>query len=41
MNYKQLQIDNFFNYLAIASQSNAKVQNLPSSKGQYDLALLL
>ncbi|MBZ7957821.1 peptidase T [Campylobacter molothri] len=41
MNYKQLQIDNFFNYLAIPSQSNAKVQNLPSSKGQYDLALLL
>ncbi|TKX30698.1 peptidase T [Campylobacter estrildidarum] len=41
MDYKQIQINNFFRYLAIPSQSNAKVQTLPSSKGQYDLALLL
>lgn len=41
MDYKQIQIDNFFRYLAVPSQSNAKAQSLPSTQGQYDLALLL
>ncbi|EAL5963943.1 peptidase T [Campylobacter jejuni] len=41
MDYKQIQIDNFFRYLAIPSQSDAKAQSLPSTQGQYDLALLL
>lgn len=41
MDYKQMQIDSFFRYLAIPSQSDAKVQKLPSTQGQYDLALLL
>lgn len=41
MDYKKMQIDNFFRYLSIASQSNAEIQSLPSSKGQYELALLL
>lgn len=41
MDYKQLQIDNFFRYLSISSQSNAQSINLPSSHGQYELAKLL
>ncbi len=41
MNYKQLQIDKFLKYLSIPSQSNAHCNELPSSKGQYELALLL
>lgn len=41
MNYKQIQIDNFFRYVAIPTQSDAKSKNLPSSHGQYELVKLL
>lgn len=41
MPYSKLQIENFFRYLAIPSQSDASSPTLPSSKGQYELAKLL
>lgn len=41
MDYRALQIENFFRYLSIPSQSDAQSQNLPSSQGQYELAKLL
>lgn len=41
MDYQALQIENFFRYLAIPSQSDASVTQLPSSQGQYELAKIL
>ncbi|WP_157151739.1 peptidase T [Brachyspira sp. SAP_772] len=38
---KKFQIDSFFKYSSIPSQSNASVKNLPSSEGQMKLAKVL
>ncbi len=40
-NIKQFQIDSFFRYVAIPSQSKAGLDKIPSSEGQMDLAKLL
>ncbi|MDO4674854.1 peptidase T [Campylobacter sp.] len=36
-----MQLEKFFRYVNIASQSDARVKTLPSSEGQYALALML
>ena len=41
MHVRQELIDRFFRYAAIESQSNGRVQSLPSSPGQAALAALL
>lgn len=41
MPYSKLQVEKFFSYLSIPSQSDATSNTLPSSKGQYKLAELL
>lgn len=41
MVYSKLQINNFFRYLSIPSQSDVDSKELPSSSGQYELAKLL
>ena len=40
-NIKKFQIDSFFKYSAIPSQSDASVNKLPSSEGQMKLAIVL
>ncbi len=41
MNIEQILVDNFFRYIAVSSQSDAKVTTLPSTEGQRELAALL
>lgn len=41
MDYVKLQVENFFRYLSIPSQSDANSTTLPSTQGQYALAKLL
>lgn len=41
MDYSKLQIENFFRYLSITSQSDSKSSTLPTTAGQYALAKLL
>lgn len=41
MPYSKLQVEKFFSYLAIPSQSDASSNTLPSSQGQYQLAQFL
>lgn len=41
MDYAKLQVENFFRYLSIPSQSDANSTTLPTTQGQYALAKLL
>lgn len=41
MSYAKLQIENFFRYLSIPSQSDSNSSTLPSTQGQYALAQVL
>ncbi len=41
MNFQKVLVDNFLRYVSVPSQSNASSKEVPSSKGQFDLANLL